>query len=206
MCALPIITFLQDIFSVVKGPYYRKVGRHTQRFCSKTVKRSTNKMQKKVFFIVAICADEFIAALIGVDNKRQVEPFKERTLKQKISKQQITMALRIYLSAILTLLSSQKELLLQQTGMEEQQLLQTWCSIFEYLPSDMQLFDKVMLPEYQQGGIESLRVLVGKNISEQLFLVNDELSLSEMEFLQKIMVEDAAAVVQVLQAEGVKVV
>ena len=206
MCALPIITFLQDVFSVVKGPYHRKVGRHTQGFCSRAVKRSTNEMQRKVFFIVAICADEFIAALIGVDNKRQVEAFKELPLKQKISKEQITAAIRIYLSAILTLLSSHKVILLQQTYMQEQELLHKWCEIFEYLPSDMQTFNEVLLPAYQQGGIEDLSILVGKNIMEQLFMGNGVLSLSQRQTLQNIMVDDTVAVVGFLENEKVKVV
>ena len=203
---MPIITFLQDIFSVAKGPYHRKIGRHTQRFCSKAAKRSTNEMQKRTFFMVAICADEFIAALIGVDNKRQVEPFKELTLKQKISKQEITAALRTYLSAILILISSHKEILLQQTYMQEQELLHTWCDIFEYLPSDMQTFNEVLLPAYQQGGIEDLSVLVGKNIREYLFVGNGVLGLSQREALQNIMVEDTVAVVRFLETKKVKVV
>jgi hypothetical protein len=44
--------------------------------------------------------------------------FKKRILKNKIAKQQIVIALRIYMSAILTLISSQKEILLQKTGFE----------------------------------------------------------------------------------------
>lgn len=198
MLVLPVITFLQDVFSAVKGPYHRKIGRHTQRFCSRAVKRSTNEMQKKVFFITAICADELIASLIGVDNKRQVAAFKGRTLKAKIAKKQITMALRVYMSGILTLISSHKELFLQQINMEEQQLLQTWCQIFDYVPSDMKLFDEVLLPTYRQGGIKSLSMSVGENILQPLFLESDGLSSSEMECLECIMVEDAAAVVHAL--------
>jgi len=202
---MPIITFLQDIFSAVKGPYHRKVGRHTQRFCSRAVKRSTNQMQRKTFFIVAICADEFIASLIGVDDKRQVEPFKGRTLQQKISKKQVRAALRMYMSAILTLVSAQKGLLLQQMHLDEQQLLHTWCSIFEYLPTDMQLFND-MLPEYQQGGMEGLCKLAGHHILSQLFMDNGLLSPAEMECLQKIMAEDATAVVRTLKLEKVEAV
>lgn len=191
---------------MTKGPYHRKVGRHTQKFCSRAVKRSTNETQKKIFFIAAICADELIASLIGVDNKRQVDPFKVRTLKTKILKPEITMALRVYLSALLTLVSVQKKALLQRTGMEETELLQTWCSIFEYLPSDMQLFDEVMLPMYQQGGIESLSALVGREIVEQLFLVNDTMSPVEMNILQNIMVEDATALVGLLEINKLEAV
>ena len=195
---MPIITFLQDIFSAAKGPYHRKVGRYTQRFCSRAAKGSTNEMQKKIFLIAAICADELIAGLLGLDNKRQVTPFKGRTLKQKLTKQQVTAALRIYLSAILILISSQKKLVLQKTGLQEQELLKTWCSIFEYSPFDIQLFNGVLLQSYQQGGIDGLDIRVGKNIIEQLFVGNEALSTLERSTLQKIMLEDAAAVVRVL--------
>lgn len=202
---MPIVTMLQDIFSVVKGPYYRKVGRHTQRFCSRAAKRSKNEVQKKLFLITAICADEFIAALIGVDNKRQVDQLKGRVLKEKIRKPQMTAALRVYTSALLTLLSSHKELLLQQTCMQEQELLHTWCEIFEYLPVERQLFNDVLLPAYGQGGIEALSLLVGKNMMEHLFLDNGALNPLQLEALQHIMIEDTVAVVRALKTEKVEV-
>jgi hypothetical protein len=202
---LPIITFLQDIISSVKGPYHRKIGRHTQRFCGKAVKCSKNEMQKKMFFIITICADEFIAALIGADNKRQVEHFKWRTVKPKIVKRQMITAFHVYISALLTLISVQKKLFLKRTGMGEQELLQVWCSIFEYLPSDMQLFNEVLLPAYQQKGIEGLSVVVGKNMIDQLFIENDGLNPLELKILQNIMLEDVAAVLRPLAASELRV-
>lgn len=201
MFILPIITFLQDVFAMTKGPYHRKVGRHTQKFCSRAVKRSGNEIQKKIFFIAAICADEFIASLLGVDNKRQVGPLAVRTFKPKIRKPEISTALRIYMSALLTVISLEKKLLLERTGMEENELLKTWCAVFEYLPSDMKLFDEVMLPNYQEGGIESLSALVGKEIVRQLCLDHDALTPLEMKILQNIIIEDAAALMGLLQKD-----
>jgi hypothetical protein len=201
---VPIITFLQDVFSIAKGPYHHKIGRHTQRFCSKAAKYSGNEMQKKIFFVTAICADEFVAALLGVDNKRQKEMFKKRILKNKIAKQQIVIALRIYMSAILTLISSQKEILLQKTGLEEQELLRMWCFIFEYLSSNMQLFNELLLPAYQHDGIDGLSMSVGKSVIDQLFVVNDALNSFELEFLQRTMVEDVTAVLRLLEAGRVE--
>ena len=195
---MPIITFLQDIFSIAKGPYHRRLGKYTQRFCNKAAQRSGNGIQKKIFLITAICADEFIGALMGLNSKRQIEPFKGRTLKQKLAKQQVTVALRVYLSAILILISSQKDLLLEQTDLQEQELLTAWCAIFEYSPSDMQLFNEVLLHAYQQRGIEGLSMLAGKHMIEELFIGNEALSHAEKSTLEKIMVEDAAAVVRVL--------
>lgn len=196
---MPIITFLQDIFSIGKGPYHRKIGRHTQRFCSKAVKRSANELQKKTFFIAAICADELVSTLVGLADKRQLAGFNGRTVQPKLARQQIVAALRVYLSAILTLTSSQKELLLQTTELQEQELLQAWCWIFEYAPADMQLFDNEFLPSYQQQGLEGLSRLAGTHLMEYLFEEKDVLSPLEMENLQSIMLDDVQAIVRVLQ-------
>lgn len=199
---MPIITFLQDIFAATKGPYYRKVGRHTQTFCNRAVKNAKNELQKKLFFVAAICADELIASFIGADDKRQVAAFKKRDLQKTIRKRQITTAMRVYLSAVLLLTSAQKELLLTNAGMTEQELLHAWCSIFEYTPADMQLFDTVLLPAYQQQGLEALSQTAGKAMLEQLFLTQAELNPAEQETLQNIMLEDAAAVLRVLAGKG----
>jgi nucleotidyltransferase/DNA polymerase involved in DNA repair len=196
---VPIITFLQDIFAATKGRYYRTVGRHTQKFCSKAVKMSVNDVQKRIFFVTAICADELVAALMRVDKKRQVGPFNGRTLKQKLPKQQIAAALRVYMSGILTLTSVHKEALLAVAGMQEEELLHTWCKVFDYSPSDMDLFDTVFLPAYRQGGIITLSTLVGKSILEQLFATDEAMSSVETELLQTIMLEDASAVIQIIQ-------
>ena len=204
MCILPIITFLQDIFSVVKGPYHRKVGRFTQKFCSRAAKEAKNEVQKKLFFVTAICADEFIAALIGVDNKRSVAYFKEWVLQEKLGKGQMVGVLRVYMSALFTLLSSHKERLLRQTDMEEQELLQTWCRVFEYGPVDVQLFNEVFLPAYGQGSIEALSMVVGKNIMERLFVGNGVLSPLQLKTLQKILIEDTVALLGVLKIEEVE--
>jgi hypothetical protein len=201
---VPIITFLRDVFSMAKGPYHRKIGKHTQRFCSNAAKYSRNEVQKRIFLVAAICADEFIATLLRLENKRPDDPFKGRTLQNKIAKQQVTGALRIYMSAILTLISSRKDVLLQKTGMQEQELLHMWCSMFEYLPPDIKVFNEWMLPVYQQDGIDGLNMLVGKNVIDLFFIEKDALSLSEAEALQKIIVEDAAAVVRILQTDSVE--
>lgn len=196
---MPIITFLQDVFSIAKGPYHQKIGRHTQRFCSRAAKHSENEVQKKIFFVAAICADEFVATLLRLKNKKSLDPFEGRILQNKIAKQQIVRVFRVYISALLTLMSSQKERLLEKTGMQEHELLHLWCSIFEYSSFDMQMFNEFMLPVYRQEGIDGLSILLGENALNQLFIVNDVLSPFEIEKLQKIIVEDAAALLRVLQ-------
>ena len=201
---MPIITFLQDIFSFAKGPYHRRIGRHTQRFCRRTVKHSANQVQKKMFLVTAICADEFIATLLGLENKRQIHPFQSRILKDKLGAQQIISVFPVYMSTILNLLSSQKERLLQKAHMEEQHFLYSWCFIFEYSPADIKMFNEWMVPVFQQEGIRSLSTLIGQNVLEQLFIVDDALRTSELETLQKIISEDAAAVARVLMNDIVE--
>jgi len=196
---MPVITFIKDIFSAVKGRYHRNVGRHTQHFCTKAVKIACNQIQKKLFFVAAICADEFIAALIKVDNKRQLEAFHSRNLKNKLTKQQVTIALRAYLSGMLVLISPHKEGLLAQTGFEEQELLHAWCSIFEYQPSDMHLFDKVLLPAYRHEGISGLSAAVAQAIFTQAMTDCQAMTPAEAGVLQAILLDDAAAAIRVLQ-------
>jgi hypothetical protein len=195
---VPIITFIKDIFAAAKGPYHRNVGRHTQRFCAKAVKVAGNQVQKKIFFVAAICADEFMAAVTGVDNKRQLV-FPNRTIKKKLNRQQMTAALRAYMSAVLVLISSHKEGLLTQAGLQEPELLQAWCSVFEYQPADMQLFDDLLLPAYRQGGIDALAAGMAQAIFDQVMTGSEALSLAEADALQASLLDDAAAVIRVLQ-------
>ena len=197
---MPIITFLKDIFAAAKGRYHRTVGRHTQQFCTQAVKLSRNGVQKKIFFVTAICADEFIAALIGVDAKRPVGAFGERKLKPRLSAREISAALRIYISGILTLTSLHKTELLAKAELQEQELLQAWCRVFGYLPADMDVFDTVLLPAYQQGGITALSNLVGKAVLEQLFLTAGTMSPEESAQLEQFLLEDAAVVIRLVQS------
>lgn len=193
---MPIITFLQDIFAATKGPYHRKVGRHTQTYCRRAVKNARNEMQKKLFFVSAICADELIAALLGVDDKREVAAFKERKLPKTVKAKQVTAAFRIYLSALLVLTSAHKDRILTGTGCNERELLHAWCSVFNYQNPDMQFFDEAVLPAYQGKGLAELSKITGRAILEQLFATEGELSQAERKTLENIMVEDAAAVVR----------
>jgi hypothetical protein len=79
-----------------------------------------------------------------------------------------------------------------------------WCFIFEYLSSNMQLFNELLLPAYQHDGIDGLSMSVGKSVIDQLFVVNDALNSFELEFLQRTMVEDVTAVLRLLEAGRVE--
>lgn len=168
MTAIPVITFLHDLFSVTKGPYHRLVGRYTQRYCSRAVQRSTHELQKKVLFIAIAGADHVVARLLGVQGKGRAQLFSQSAISKKVTKQQVNLALRGYASAILVLLGSNKALLLEKTGVNETKWMQLWCWVFEYGPPDMQLFNEVLLPAYQQGGFAGLAAATDKVISDTL--------------------------------------
>lgn len=195
---MPVITFIKDIFAAAKGPYHRNIGRHTQRFCARAVRVAGNQAQKKLFFVAAICADEFMAAVTGMDSKGQLI-FPNRTVNKKINKQQMTAALRAYVSAVLVLISAHKDGLLLQAGLAEHELLQAWCTVFEYGPADMQLFDDILLTAYRQGGLSSLADSLAQAVFAQVMTGREAVSPAEAEALQASLLDDAAAVIRSLQ-------
>ncbi|QDR79012.1 hypothetical protein [Sporomusa termitida] len=195
---MPIITCIKDIFAAAKGPYHRNVGRHTQRFCARAAKIAGNEVQRRIFLVAAICADEYMAAVAGVDNQRQVA-FPRRQRKKKISKQQMTAALRAYVSAVLVMISTHKEGLLTQAGLTEAELLQAWCEVFEYQPEDMRLFDEVLLPAYRQGGTAGLAAGLAQAVFDQVMAGGEAVGAGESEALQAVLLDDAAAVIRVWQ-------
>jgi hypothetical protein len=197
---IPVITFLNDMLSFVKGPYHRHVGRHTQRFCQRAVQRTTDECQKRVLMVSAIAADELVAAILGVSDRNPSGPFQPRVYK-KITKMQVTKALRMYTSALLVLLGKHKELLLQKTKFTEQELLQVWCWVFDYSPSDMQLFDQIFLPAYAQKGIDGLAEIVGRNIIDT-FYSSASLNALEIEALRDILIDDVTAIIANLNRMG----
>ncbi len=139
--AMPVITFIQDLLGVVKGPFYHKVGRHTTRFCRHAIKVAANESQRKIWLTAGIDAEELLANLLRFDNKRNMRQFEKRRLKKEIKKQHVLRVLRTYLSAIVVSISTYKNDIIQVTSMTEENFLRTWCSIFEYKQEDMQVFD-----------------------------------------------------------------
>lgn len=151
---MPIVTFLHDLVGCVKGPYYRLVGRHTQRFLSRAAGKTKSEIQKKTLFIAAAGADDVIAEFCGV--QRGAKGFGKNAAEKALTKKAVHNALRGYLSTLLILLGGQKEQLLKRLELEEAAWMRLWCEVFEYNEGDMARFNQILLPAYQQGGVEGL--------------------------------------------------
>jgi hypothetical protein len=193
---MPVITFLQDMVSAVKGPYHRLVGRHTQRFCSRAVKRSANERQKRVLFIAAAGADDFITRLLDLQDKRQTRTFVKYALEKKVIKKQVSLVLRVYISAILILLGNSKELLLQEIGLNETEWIELWCWVFEYQPEDIRLFNEV-LTTYQQHGFDGLAISTGNVMINALSSMGNERGCLNIKPLENALLHDISAILRV---------
>jgi hypothetical protein len=143
---MPVITFLSDLFSLTKGAKYRLVGRHTQRYSLRIADRSRNHpVQQRIMLIALAGADEWVSDCL-----------KNSSPQEKPSKIQVLSAMRSYLSAVLILLGTHKDVLLQKLEYDEAQWMNLWCQVFEYQADDMSRFDSVFLDAYRNGGFEAL--------------------------------------------------
>ena len=143
---MPVITFLSDLFSLTKGAKYRLVGRHTQRYSLRIADRSRNHpVQQRIMLITLAGADEWVSDCL-----------ENSSHQEKPSKIQVLSAMRSYLSAVLILLGTHKDVLLQKLEYDEAQWMNLWCQVFEYQADDMRRFDSVFLDAYRNGGFEEL--------------------------------------------------
>ena len=163
---IPIVTFLHDLVSSVKGPYYRLVGRYTQRYLSRAAGKAKNEQQKKVLFIAAAGVDEVFSEILGV--QRSVKGFSKSAAEKKLTKKAVNAAFRVYLSTLLVLLGNDKDSLLTRSGLDEAAWVQLWCAVFEYNAGDMACFNEVLLTAYQQDGSEGLLKIACASIAETL--------------------------------------
>lgn len=139
---MPVITFLQDLFSLTKGKHYRVFGRHTQRFCSRATLHTRNGLTRKILAIAAVAAEEQVVFYAK----------EARDVKGK----NIPMALRVYLSTLLLASGSQKEGLLAAIGLDEPGFIRLWTKVFEYTAADMGVFDRDLRQAYVEGQGEGL--------------------------------------------------
>ena len=103
-----------------KGQYRRLIGKHTHNFCSRAVKRSSSEIQKKILFIASAGADEFMARKLGVQfDKNVFFAAKNKSLSKNVNPKSSALALRVYLSALMVLLSNDKEMMLDKVGLNE---------------------------------------------------------------------------------------
>ena len=64
---MPVITFLQYVSSLAKGPYHRLVGRtQPPRYCQRAVQKSDNDCQKNLLTLATVAADDVVADMLGL--------------------------------------------------------------------------------------------------------------------------------------------
>jgi hypothetical protein len=178
-----------------KGQYRRLVGKHTHLFCSRAVERSTNEIQKKILFIASAGADEFIAKKLGVQIDKEKKLFfsaGKNSFSKNINPKSSAMALRVYFSALMILLSNDKEVILEKVGLNETEWLSVWCWVFEYGFEDKTMFNS-LLTHYQQAGAAGLAQAAIKLMNTSLRLQPDETD-REVELLSDALIHDAAVI------------
>ncbi|HBW36248.1 hypothetical protein [Desulfosporosinus sp. BICA1-9] len=197
------ISFIQDVLDSFKIPYKRYVGRHTLRFNRRAIKKAANDSQKRLWLTASIAAEELVVALLQLDNKINVEPLNKRLLRKKIDKKQVLSVLHAYLSAVVVLISTYKEQILESTAMSEQKFLQDWCSVFEYQLEDMKVFDEMMLTAYSQFGSIGLIREAGEIIVDNFYQETSGLTQKEILVLEGILLKDVSAILQYLKLPSI---
>jgi hypothetical protein len=194
---MPVLTFLRDAIDYVKGPYFRHIGRHTKTFCSRAAHNSKSNLQKRIWLSTAISADEVIASITRLDNRRPVGPLARWQVRPKAKPLHYLKAIRVYLSALLILYSTCKAELLEKMGLTEDEFMDQWKSIFQYNAADQAIFDNSLKPAFLKKGMDGLVNCTGELIREALFQPQDgtEKHLGKEEFaaLQDLLIDDLAA-------------
>jgi hypothetical protein len=186
---MPILTFFNYIYSFTQGRYYRVIGRHTRRYCTRALQRGRGAPTQRALMVAAVGAEEFLAPLLGVSRDD-----KKAAPCQGVKAAAVTGAMRLYLSALLVALGERKAVVLDKTGLSERDLLTLWCTVFEYKPEDMQRFDRELVPAYQQKGIDGLAAAVCAALPRLPGAAGPR-----PEALQEALGMDAAAVLRVLE-------
>ncbi len=183
---------------MLKGPYYRQIGKHTERFCRRVSKQTKNPKAKGIFLLAAISADELFGSLLGYSTKRQVTPFAQRVRLQSIGSKDMAKLLRSYVSIILTLLTPYKAVILERTQLNETDFIKLWCSVFQYGSDDMVLFDSHYLPTFQAQGFDGLLDMASRQLIQGLYVGSADCTAAELQVLQKVLVDDVAAILRSL--------
>ncbi len=198
---MPVLTFLRDALDYAKGPYFRHIGRHTKHFCTRAARNSKTNSQKRVWFSTAISADEAIASIARLEDRRPVGPLARWQVAPKAKPRNYLKAIRIYLSALLVLCSTFKTELLEKIGLSESEFMEQWKSIFQYDAADQAIFDSVLAPAFREKGLDGLVSSTGKVLHEALFEPESapgtrrDFNMDKQEFaaLQDLLVDDLEA-------------
>jgi hypothetical protein len=191
---MSIITRIQDALSGEKRTHYRRIGKHMIHFCKRASKLAVNEHQRRVLMSAAISVDEVVAALLGLEQKRNVASFRERRAGSPVPREEILSAMKSYLSALLIICSTFKEALLAKTGMRENDFMAAWRSAFEYSPADRRIFDEELVPAFRDHGMSGLLDALGRFMVGILFQDKHPLSGPEVASLQGLLLDDTAAI------------
>jgi hypothetical protein len=136
-----------------------------------------------------------IAKLLDVHRKERTGLPGRGSPGKKADGQQVRSALKTYTSALLVLLGNNKDILLKYMALSENDWIRLWCRVFEYTPEDMQVFDQVMIPAYQQGAFNGLvktaGLLLFSGLSPQV-----KGAAGDMEIVQNSLANDVAAIMR----------
>jgi hypothetical protein len=190
---MPVLTFLHDALAYARGPHYRHVGRYTKTFCTRAASQAKTPVQRRVWFSTAISADEVIASLAHLEDRRPTGSLAGWQVQPKADRRRYLKALHVYLSALLLLYGTCKEDLLAKLGMTEGEFMKAWQGIFQYDAADQAIFDKVLTPAFREKGIDGLVTATGERIREVLFQPDSSFGKQEQSALQDLMVDDLAA-------------
>lgn len=190
---MPVLTFLHDALAFAKGPHYRNVGRYTKTFCSRSAHQAKTPLQRRVWFVTAISADEVIASLARLENRRPTGSLAGWQVRPEADRRRYLKALHVYLSALLLLYGTCKEELLAKMGMTEGEFMKAWQDIFQYDKAAQALFDKVLTPAFRDRGIDGLVIATGELIREALFQPDSPFGKQETAALQDLLVDDLTA-------------
>jgi hypothetical protein len=198
---MPVLTFLRDAIDYAKGPYHRHIGRHTKTFCARAAGNSKTASQKRIWLATAISADEAMASIARLENRRPVGPLALWQTAPKAKPRHYLKALRIYLSALLVLYGTCKAELLEYMGLAEGEFMDQWKSIFRYDGTDQALFDETLVPAFRAKGLDGLVSVTGKLLHDVLFQQGSgpeneqdfQMDKGESAALQGLLVDDLAA-------------
>jgi hypothetical protein len=196
---MPPISTITKFLGSFNNPYKRTIGKHTRKFNLRAIQKAKNESQKKLWLSASIAAEELVAALLKLDSKVNLEQINQNILKIDIDKKQVLTVLRAYLSAVVVLISTYKETILASTALTEKSFLQAWCSVFEYQPADMKVFDEVLLTAYSQSGTNGLIEEIGKIIADNFYQETTELIPEDMTVLEGILLNDVSGILQYLK-------
>ena len=142
----------------------------------------------------AVSVDEVVAALLGLDQKRNIKAFKDRHSCRRPPRKELLAVIRCYLSALLIMCVIFKEILLAKVEMPENDFMVGWRSAFEYSPADMKMFDEELTPAFRSKGMDGLVEVLGRQIVNTLFQEKQPLSEMEAASLRDMILDDMAAI------------